>query len=52
MFSKYSAYPISFYIDDDFRLLAIGLELPEETLVNLHGYSSVGETYGEYKITP
>ncbi|KAF8961432.1 Clavaminate synthase-like protein [Flammula alnicola] len=27
------------------RLLALGLELPEETLVNLHGYSSVGETY-------
>jgi len=29
------------------RLLSIGLELPEETLVNLHGFSSVGETYGE-----
>ncbi|KIM34576.1 hypothetical protein M413DRAFT_190592 [Hebeloma cylindrosporum] len=26
-------------------LLAIGLELPEETLVKLHGFSSVGETY-------
>ena len=31
------------------RLLAIGLELPEETLVNLHGFSSVGETYGEQR---
>jgi hypothetical protein len=30
------------------RLLAIGLELPEETLVNLHGFSSVGETSGEH----
>ncbi|KAJ7243604.1 hypothetical protein B0H12DRAFT_1203715 [Mycena haematopus] len=27
------------------RLLALGLELPEEALVNLHGFSSVGETY-------
>ncbi|KJA23967.1 hypothetical protein HYPSUDRAFT_66061 [Hypholoma sublateritium FD-334 SS-4] len=27
------------------RLLALGLELPEEALVNLHGYSAVGETY-------
>ncbi|KAF9477670.1 Clavaminate synthase-like protein [Pholiota conissans] len=27
------------------RILAIGLELPEETLVNLHNYSAVGETY-------
>ncbi|KAJ7243622.1 hypothetical protein B0H12DRAFT_1022917 [Mycena haematopus] len=27
------------------RLLARGLELPEETLVDLHGFSSVGETY-------
>ncbi|KAJ7111491.1 Clavaminate synthase-like protein [Mycena epipterygia] len=27
------------------RLLALGLELPEDELVNLHGFSSVGETY-------
>ncbi|KAF7368490.1 hypothetical protein MVEN_00172200 [Mycena venus] len=27
------------------RLLALGLELPEDTLVNLHGFSSVGESY-------
>ncbi|KAJ7178169.1 Clavaminate synthase-like protein [Mycena filopes] len=27
------------------RLLALGLELPEDALVDLHGYSSVGETY-------
>ncbi|KAF7366894.1 hypothetical protein MSAN_00948100 [Mycena sanguinolenta] len=27
------------------RLLALGLELPEETLVNLHGFESVGETW-------
>ncbi|KAF9451060.1 Clavaminate synthase-like protein [Macrolepiota fuliginosa MF-IS2] len=27
------------------RLLAIGLELPEETLVNMHRYDAVGETY-------
>ncbi|KAK0481266.1 Clavaminate synthase-like protein [Armillaria novae-zelandiae] len=29
------------------RLLALGLGLPEDTLVNMHGYSSVGDTYGE-----
>jgi len=27
------------------RLLALGLELPEDALVDLHGFSSVGETY-------
>ncbi|KAG6829736.1 hypothetical protein H0H87_010368 [Tephrocybe sp. NHM501043] len=27
------------------RLFALGLELPENTLVNIHGYDSVGETY-------
>lgn len=30
-----------------FRLLAIGLGLPEETFVDMHGYDAVGETYGE-----
>jgi len=27
------------------RLLALGLELPEDTLVNNHGYDAAGETY-------
>ncbi|KAK1219327.1 hypothetical protein PQX77_017947 [Marasmius sp. AFHP31] len=27
------------------RLLALGLDLPEETLVNVHGFDRVGETY-------
>ncbi|KAF5384234.1 hypothetical protein D9615_003474 [Tricholomella constricta] len=27
------------------RLLALGLELPEETFVNLHGYNSISETF-------
>ncbi|KDR76935.1 hypothetical protein GALMADRAFT_246074 [Galerina marginata CBS 339.88] len=27
------------------RLLAMGMELPKETFVNMHGYSNVGETY-------
>ncbi|GLB39565.1 putative non-haem dioxygenase in morphine synthesis N-terminal [Lyophyllum shimeji] len=27
------------------RLLALGLELPEDTLVNCHGYDAVGESY-------
>ncbi|KAK7042577.1 Clavaminate synthase-like protein [Favolaschia claudopus] len=27
------------------RLLALGLELPEDALVDMHGYSAVGETY-------
>ncbi|KAF9045063.1 Clavaminate synthase-like protein [Panaeolus papilionaceus] len=30
------------------RLLALGLELPENTLADLHGYSDVGETYVRY----
>ncbi|KAF7366895.1 hypothetical protein MSAN_00948200 [Mycena sanguinolenta] len=30
------------------RLLALGLELPEEALVNIHGFSSVGETYARF----
>ncbi|KIM41223.1 hypothetical protein M413DRAFT_27616 [Hebeloma cylindrosporum] len=34
------------------RLLAIGLELAEETLVNLHGFSSVGETYVRFMNYP
>ncbi len=29
------------------RLLALGLGLPEDALVDLHGYSSVGESYSE-----
>ncbi|KAK0438211.1 Clavaminate synthase-like protein [Armillaria borealis] len=29
------------------RLLALGLGLPENTLVDIHGYSSVGETFSE-----
>ncbi|KAJ7766299.1 Clavaminate synthase-like protein [Mycena maculata] len=33
------------------RLLALGLELPEDVLVDLHGFSSVGETYGYYPRT-
>ncbi len=28
------------------RLLAIGLELPEEAFVNMHDFNAVGETYG------
>lgn len=28
------------------RLLALGLELPEETFVDIHGYDAVGEAYG------
>ena len=28
------------------RLLALGLELPEDTFVNTHGFDSKGETYG------
>ena len=29
-----------------YRLFALGLELPEETLVNLHRFDAVGESYG------
>ena len=28
------------------RLMATGLELPEETFVNIHQWDAVGETYG------
>ncbi len=28
-------------------MLALGLELPEDTLVNLHGFSAIGETWGK-----
>ena len=31
------------------RIFALGLELPEETLVNLHGFDAVGESYGTYE---
>ncbi|KAI0071947.1 Clavaminate synthase-like protein [Panus rudis PR-1116 ss-1] len=31
------------------RLLARGLELPEETFVNMHGFSTVNETYGSVR---
>ncbi|KAG6901226.1 hypothetical protein C0995_015043 [Termitomyces sp. Mi166 len=27
------------------RIFALGMELPEETLVNFHGFESIGETY-------
>ena len=29
------------------RLLALGLELPEDTFVNIHGFEAKGETYGQ-----
>ena len=32
------------------RLFALGLELPEETLVNLHRFDAVGESSGIHKI--
>jgi hypothetical protein len=28
------------------RLLALGLEIPEDTFVNMHNFAAVGETYG------
>ena len=28
------------------RLFALGLELPEETLVDLHQFDAIGESYG------
>ena len=33
-----------------YRLFALGLELPEETLVNLHRFDAVGESSGIHKI--
>lgn len=32
--------------------MAIGLELPEETFIDMHGYDSVGETYGNVPVSP
>jgi len=31
--------------DNFFRLIASSLELPEDTLVNNHGYDAIGETW-------
>ena len=28
------------------RLLALGMELPEDMFVNIHGFDAKGETYG------
>ena len=33
-----------------YRLFALGLELPEETLVNLHRFDAIGETYGIHEV--
>lgn len=33
------------------RLFALGMELPEDTFVNIHGYDEVGETYGMFLTT-
>ncbi|KAF8635637.1 hypothetical protein AX15_000272 [Amanita polypyramis BW_CC] len=41
-FAKHNHYNVLHPI---LRLLALGLELPEDTLVNVHGYAAVGETY-------
>lgn len=40
----------AFSENDVSRLLALGLELPEETFVNIHGYDAVGETYGTFQL--
>ena len=32
------------------RLFALSLELPEETLVDLHGFDAVGESYGIHEV--
>ena len=29
------------------RVLALGMELPEDTFVNIHGFDAKGETYGQ-----
>ena len=36
--------------DRDDRLLALGLEVPEDTFVNIHGFHAKGETYGMPRI--
>ncbi|KAI0783196.1 Clavaminate synthase-like protein [Abortiporus biennis] len=41
-FAKHNHFDVLFPI---LRLLAIGLELPEDTFVNHHGFEAVGETY-------
>lgn len=33
------------------RLLALGLELPKDTFVDCHGFSSVSETYRKFQPT-
>lgn len=44
-FAKHSHFNVLHPI---LKLLALGLELPEDTFVNIHGYSSVGETYARF----
>jgi len=36
------------YLDTVHRLLARGLELPEDTFVNIHGFEASGESSGKY----
>ncbi|KAI0783193.1 Clavaminate synthase-like protein [Abortiporus biennis] len=48
-FAKYNHFNILFPI---LRLLAIGLELPEDTFVNNHRYDAVGETYVRFMNYP
>lgn len=38
---------LSFGLISSLRLLAMGLELPEDTFVDIHDYKSVSETYSE-----
>lgn len=40
--------PALFPAEQTFRLLALGLGLEENRLVDLHGYSAVGESYGAF----
>ena len=34
--------------DQTYRMLALGMELPENSFVDLHNFDAVGETHGAY----
>ena len=45
-FAKFCHHEI---LHEVLKLFALGLGLPEDELVNIHGFDAVGETYGPSK---
>lgn len=47
MSSAFCKTSVRFNRQLDHRLISLSLELPEDTLVNIHNYDATGETYGK-----